>query len=94
MGKNVDTLKAAIGGFTMEHSFKPDFILMSSDVFRAISIEVGANPGKYGGVVKIDGERISVDGIEVGQLTGHNRVELTVDPSRFLGASMLRRIGV
>lgn len=86
---NIDQMKAALGGFAMEHGRKPDFILTTSDVFQAISIEVAQQPMKYGGVVKVVGENIRIDGIEVGQITGTNRVELVVDPLQSKAAGLL-----
>lgn len=79
-GNNTDTLGAAINGFMMEHGVRPSFILMSHDVFRSISAEVAANPHKYGKHVKVFGDRISFDNIEIAQVTGSSRVELVVDP--------------
>jgi hypothetical protein len=78
---NIETLRAAFSGFNMEHGVKPSFILMSSDIFRSISMEVAQQPNKYASAVKVFGDRITIDGIEVAQITGTTRVELVIDPT-------------
>lgn len=83
MQNNIETLKAAVYGFKMEHGVVPSFILLSSDVFRSISREVDQNPMRYGKLVKVFGERLLFDNIEIAQVTGSLRVELVVDPDIF-----------
>lgn len=87
---HVETLRAAVQGFLMEHGVYPDFILMSDDVARAVFREVEQNRAKYGSLVKINGALQPMmlnfgpdGGIEIGQIIGVNRVELAVDANVF-----------
>lgn len=81
---NAKMLRAAISGFEMEHGFKPDFILMTSDVAKAIFIEVDGSPAEWKGFVKnVPGQHMAIMDIEVAQLQGVNRLELVSDPTHF-----------
>lgn len=77
---HIDHLMAGVTGFKMEHGILPSFILLTTDVFRAISREIEMNPSKYKGVVDVRGSDIKVMDVMVAQLPGHNRVELVIDP--------------
>lgn len=78
---NIDTTLAAIAGFEAEHGVKPSFILLTTDIFRAISADVNAAPNKYKGIVDVWGENIKIADIKVAQLPGSRTMELVVDPA-------------
>lgn len=77
-----DTLRTMIQAFKEINRRPPDFILISSDIFKTVSDEVGKNPVKYRGAVRVGGTGITIQEIEVAQLPGTARVELVLDPSK------------
>ena len=85
---NIETLRAAVAGYQMQHGEYPHFILMTADIARSIFHEVEQNRAKYGDLVKVGGDLQPMKfnfgpdgGIEIGQIVGMMRVELVADPT-------------
>jgi len=77
-------LLSALDGFRMAHGVDPDYLLMTADIAKQVLMEIASNFALKD-LVKVNGVTapMTFRGVEVGQLQGVNRVELSIDAQSF-----------